>query len=199
MNDKTELQRYETPEGGRKRPRAERQKGKDPKKEHSRRWLFLVVDLLLVAIIIGAVIFIVNALNGSDDRSKETEVRRITYQLEIAGVESDLFAVTGGETVTMDADGLKIGVVEYHDGGQPYTKYIDAVTEVGGKFFVTEIEYPDDVKTYLITVSVDADYEAGVGYFINDSRIAVGRSYRLRIADGVYEAVCVSLQQSAAG
>ncbi len=197
MNDKTELQRHDAAESGRKRVRAERPKGKGPKKEHSRRWLFLVVDLLLLAAIIGAVVFIINVLGSSDNGGSETEGRRITYQLEIAGIESDLFSATGGDSVFL-SNGLQLGVVEYHDGGQPYTQYIDGVVEEGGKYFVTEVEYPEDIKTYLVTISVYAEFEAGIGYSVNDCRIAVGRSYRVRIADGLYDAVCVSLQQNAA-
>lgn len=194
MNEKNELQKHEPVEDGHKHARSEKQKGKAQKKERGRRWLFLVVDLLLLAVIVGAAIFIVSVLTPDSEDSEETEMRQIVYQIEIAGVESDLFTVTGGETVVDAVSGAVIGVVEYHDGGRPYTAYIDSATERDGKYFATEVEYPEDIKTYLVTVRVTADFEAGVGYSADGCRIAVGREYQLRFANYTGSGVCVSLQ-----
>ena len=194
MNDKTELQKHEAAEGGRKRARKEK-KGKGAGAEAGRRWLFLAVDLLLVIAIVGAVIFISVSLNASPADESGTEVRTILYQIEIAGVDADLFGVSGGETVVNAADGSALGVVEYCDDGQTYVKYSDTVSQrEDGKYFVDKIEYPEDIKTYLVTVRVEASYTAGVGYSADGCRLAVGRSYQLRIADHVYTGECVALQ-----
>lgn len=194
MNDKTELQKHEATEGGRKRARKEK-KGRGAGTEAGRRWLFLAVDLLLVVAIVGAVIFISVSLGASSADDAETEVRTILYQIEIAGVDADLFGVSGGETVVNAADGSVLGVVEYCDDGQTYVKYSDTVSQrEDGKYFVDKIEYPEDIKTYVVTVRVEASYTTGIGYSAEGCRLAVGRSYQLRIADHVYTGECVALQ-----
>lgn len=195
MNEKNELVRHDGAEDGAGRRKADPQKGRGPKKERGHRWLFLAVDLFLLLAIVGAVIFIVTALS-SDDTAKDgtTEARRIVYQIELAGVEEGLFTLNGGEAVINAADGSVIGTVEYHDGGRPYAEYIDAATKIDDKYFATKGEYREDLKTYLITVYADADYEASVGYFVEGCRIAVGREYTLRFGSYVCTGVCVSLQ-----
>lgn len=195
MNDKTELQKHEAAEAGRKRVRKEKKKGKNGGTEAGRRWLFLAVDLLLVIAIVGAVVFISISLSPSAADEAGTEVRTVIYQIEIAGVDADLFGVSGGETVINAADGSVLGVVEYCDDGQPYTKYSDSVSQrEDGKYFVDKIEYPEDIKTYVVTVRAQASYLAGVGYYAEDCRLAVGRSYQLRIADHIYTGECIALQ-----
>ena len=54
--------------------------------------------------------------------------------------------------------------------------------------------YPEDMKAYVVTVRADAAFRAGVGYFANGCRLAVGRSYQLRIADYTYTGECIALQ-----
>lgn len=191
MNEKTELQKHEVAEGNRKRPRKDKKKGKG---EGGRRWMFLAVDLFLVAIIVGAVVLITVTLSPSADDGEDAVATTVIYQLEISGVEADLFGVTGGESVIHAADGSVIGVVEYHDGGQIYTEYIGTASERDGKYFADKVTYPEDMKAYVVTVRADAAFRAGVGYFANGCRLAVGRSYQLRIADYTYTGECIALQ-----
>ena len=52
--------------------------------------------------------------------------------------------------------------------------------------------YPDELKTVSVVIVTDAVYESGVGYAVEDCRIAVGRTYQLRFPGFVGSGVCVS-------
>ncbi|MBQ8342116.1 MAG: DUF4330 family protein [Clostridia bacterium] len=196
MNEKNELQKREAVEGVRKRARNDK-KGKGAGAERGHRWLLLVVDVVLLAAIVAAVILIAVALNPTTDTVGEvTEVRTVIYQIELVNVDADLFQVSGGDTVIDAESGNVIGVVEYHDGGRVSADYdSDYATEEGGKYFATKIEHPEGRKTYVVTIRVSADYEAGAGYTVGNCRLAVGRTYRLRFGQYVGSGECILLQK----
>lgn len=176
--------------------------GRGPKREHNRRWLFLLVDVLLLAAIVAAVIFVVSLLTpASVFDETEVEERSITYQIELEGVEIQHFNVQQGDAVIDSATGNVIGHVMNFEG-RDYEVYTDRVTEVvtsaadGEKitYMVDKITYPTDkYKTYTVTVAVDADYIAGIGYSVGDCRIAVGRAYQVRFPGYTDSAVCVAI------
>ena len=199
MNEKTELQKHEGAEVNRKRPRAEKKKGKSSSTDHGRRWLFLAVDLLLVALIVGVVVFITYTVGAASSERDDAEVRSVVYRLEIAGADVDLFDATTGVAVVHVADGTVIGSVDYHDGGQPYVEYVGTATEQDGKYFADKATYPEDLKTYIVTVRVDAEYESGVGYFVGEHRLAVGQKYQIRIGNYACEGECIALQPAVGG
>ena len=86
-----------------------------PKRERrgSRRWLFLVVDVLLLAAIVTAVIFLISLLTPwSIFEGGQGELRSLTYTVEIAGVDGEqLTALQRGDTVTDCKTGAVIGTV----------------------------------------------------------------------------------------
>ena len=186
--ERADVQKHEAA-GGAKRPLGSFQGGRGPQKEHKRRWLFLLVDVLLLAVIVGAVIFIVSLLvPGSVFRSADSEENAITYQLTLQV----------GDTVVDAETGRVIGEVVRFDGRnyEAYTDMAGAVDEVYGSHMVNKITYPEDeYRTITVTVAATADYREGIGYAVEDCRIAIGRSYRVRFASYSDEAVCVGLSE----
>ena len=163
-------------------------------KKNSRHWLFLVVDVLLLAVIVAAIVFIVSLLTPfSLFDSEDTEMRQITYTVEIAGVDRDsLSALKVGDPVTDKETGAVIGVVSAVSS-RAYEEYTDVLTEdkALNSYVVTKVTYPEEFNTVTVTLAVAADYRAGVGYSVEDCRIAVGRTYDLYFPAYAASGVCV--------
>ena len=173
--------------------------GNRPVKEHHRRWLFLLIDVLLLAAIVAAVLFLVSLLtpfslfdNGAD------ETRTVTYTVELAGVRRDaVSALRVGDVVTDKETGAVIGTVTAINA-RAYSVYTDVPSEVKDpvldSYVVTKTEYPEDFNTVEVTISVEADYTAGIGYSVGDCRIAVGRAYELYFPAYAGQATCIEMQ-----
>lgn len=168
-------------------------------REHNRRWLFLVVDIVLLAAIIAAVIFLVTLLTplslGDPDAD---ETRSITYTVELAGVYRDsVSALRVGDTVTDKETGAVIGTVTAINA-RAYTPYTDVPTEekdpVLDSYVVTKAEYPEEFNTVEITIATEADYTVGVGYAVEGCRIAVGRCYELYFPGYTGNVTCIELE-----
>ena len=72
-----------------------------PAKEHNRRWLFLLVDVLFLGAIVAAVIFLVSLLTPFSlfDKGAD-ETRVVTYTVELVGVRREaVSALRVGDTV----------------------------------------------------------------------------------------------------
>ena len=180
------------------KPEKEERRRRAPKreaalgKEGRRRWLFLLVDLLLLASIAAIVIFLVSLLTPWSIFDKDdAETRSITYTVEIAGVDqASLAALERDDVVTDRETGAVLGTV-VDVSIRPYEVWDDtAEGESVGK-----ITYPEEsgLKTVTVTLTVDASYIAGVGYTVGDTRIAVDRTLQLAFRNYAATGVCVSL------
>ena len=166
------------------------------KRDHSRKWLFWTVDVLLILIIVAAILFAVSLLTpfslfGSDGE----EERNIQYTVEFVGVDSDSIAMLKvGDTVTDAKTGSVIGTVVAINN-RPYEVYTD--TPVYDKtldsWIVGTYTYPDSYATVMVTIAVTATYEQGVGYTAEDCRIAVGGSYELRFPCYTASGECIAI------
>ena len=169
-------------------------------KAGQRRWLFILVDVVLLAVIVASVFFLVTLLTPfSIFRSGRDEVRDITYTIELRGLtNAEMETLRAGDVVTDLETGAEIGVItEVHS--RPYTEYTDKYEQNQDpkdpdKWWVVQTEYPDGYKTVTLTVTVSADYQKGVGYSVSDSRIAVGHEFRLSFPKYTGKGVCVELK-----
>ena len=199
--DKVEASAHEAAEARRKRGgQGDFQGGRGPQKGKGRRWLVLLVDILLLAAIVAAVIFIVSLLTPfSVFDTEKNEERDITYRIEMAGVEIEYFNLKIGDAVIDSVTGAEIGKVVAFEG-RDYEAYTDTAgdkNEEYGSHMVDKILYPgDEYQTITVTVAVTADYQSGVGYSAGDCRIAVGRNYQVRFPNYEDNAVCVSIYSS---
>ncbi len=160
------------------------------------RWLFLLVDVVLILAIVGAVFFIVSLLTPfSFSKKEKAELRAVSYTVELAGVSSaTLNALNVGDTVIDAETGALIGTVTavdvrpYETFGQLYEK--DTVV---GSNVVTRITYPDTMATVTVTIVTNASYVANRGYSADNCRIAVGKTFTLCFPEYTGTGVCVSL------
>ena len=172
------------------------------KREGSRRWLFLVVDVLLLAAIVTAVIFVISLLTpwsifGGD----QGEIRSLTYTVEIAGVDQEqLTALQKGDTVTDRRTGEVIGVVTAINNRdyEVYSEHPELKPGVNGEDYyeVVKEQYPGSgLQTVTVTIQVDATYQRGVGYRVGDTRIAAGRELELIFRNYTDTGVCIGLSE----
>ena len=148
-NDAPKLEREEKRHGGAPAPKRERRGG--------RRWLFLVVDALLLAAIVTAVIFLISLLTPwSIFEGGQGELRSLTYTVEIAGVDGEqLTALQRGDTVTDCKTGAVIGTVTAINN-RDYEVYADTPiekTEGDSKYYDPEVflrkfQQPDSPKAF---------------------------------------------------
>ncbi len=175
-------------------PRRDKQK----EGERGRRWMFLAVDIVLVAAIVASAMFLVSLLTPiSFFSSDQKEARVVTYTVELAGVDKGAVeALHIGDTVIDRESGSTLGSVTAVSS-RPYETYTDmpsaALDPVLGSYVVQKKTYPDDFLTITVTLSVEAVYENGVGYRTGDARIAVGRDMELQFSAFVGNGVCVTL------
>lgn len=196
--EKSDAPITEKEEQKKRRPFGRSSADREPGKDHHRRWLFLVVDIVLLAAIVAAVIFLISLLTPFSLFDAEVEEsRNITYTVELPGVYRDsVSALHVGDTVTDKETGAVIGTITAINT-RAYSVYTDVPTEekdpVLDSYVVTKAEYPEEFNTVEITVAVEADYAAGVGYAVDDCRIAVGRMYELHFPGYAGKGTCIEL------
>lgn len=165
-------------------------------KNAKHRWLFLLVDAVLILAIVGAVFFIVSLLTPFSFSGKEkAELRMVSYTVELAGVSSaTLNAMHVGDAVVDAETGASIGTVTAVDV-RPYETFGQLCEEddVLGSYVVTRITYPDTMATVTVTIETSASYVANRGYSANGCRIAVGKTFALCFPEYTGTGVCVSL------
>lgn len=165
------------------------------------RWVFVLIDILLLAAIVAAVLFVVSLITPfSFGKSGDTEKRTITYTVELARVDSaavDAFHI--GDRVTDAQTGATLGTVTAVDVGVCEEYRTDAVATTQdatlGTYVMPKVTYTDSYKTVVLTVTVTADYEAGVGYTADGCRIAVERAYDLHLPAYAGQGVCLALSE----
>ncbi len=170
----------------------------------TRRWGLLAVDILLLVVILAAIFFLVVLLTPFDPfDAAVTEQRTVVYTVELAGVHRDsVQSLRVGDTVTDAETGSVVGEV-VNIASRSYEVYTDLpsqdaeMTDEGDHkiYVVSKKAYPEDFQTVTVTIRITADYESGVGYWADDCRIAVGRSYALRFPSFAGDGVCVTFAE----
>lgn len=169
------------------------------KRERSRRGLLLIADVVLLAVIFAAIFFLVSLLTPfSLFDTVQEETRTVTYTVEFKGVEKDAFAsLRKGDTVIDKESGTVMGIVTDLEP-RKYVVYTDVPTdekdETLDSHVVTKTEYPEEFTTVAVTITVTSDYVSGVGYTVEDCRIAAGREYELNFPGCAGKGTCVEFK-----
>ncbi len=171
--------------------------------DNKRRWLFLSVDILLLVAILAAIFFLVVLLTPFDPfGGAKKEDRMVEYAVEFAGVKRDeVQALQMGQEVIDATTGSVVGEIVNIESRayEVYTTVPSKVTQQEGEhalYLVTKNTYPEEYQTVTVTIRVLAEYEEGVGYYVEDCRIAVGRTYELRFPTFAGEGgVCVTFTE----
>jgi len=172
--------------------------GRDkPQHRDGKKWLFYTVDALLLAAIIATILVIVSLLTPfSIFKDREKEAREVTFAVEMAGVSgAEIAALQIGDTVLDAESGEPLGTITAIDI-RAYEPFTDTPVwdEALQSFVVAKTSYGDEFKTIVITIKASATYEQGVGFTVEDCRIALGRDYELRMPAFTGSGVCVALE-----
>ena len=164
---------------------------KEKKKLKSRarvRRRFNVIDVALLLFIVGMVVLIVNLLSPISffRNMLPGTTYTLEYTVEISNVDVDYVDMVKENDAVMDSVSKKaLGTVIAVDCDTQYSELqYDEQNQVG--ILAT---HPDRYNM-LITITAECTYEEGVGYMVNDQRIAVGEKIALRLPDFVGEGYC---------
>ncbi len=173
-----------------------------PKGKKRGRFNFIDAILIILAVLVaGALVYVfspvslIKNLTGRNTRS-------IQYEIELTDVdEAFIDKIKANDQVLDGVSKGKLGSVTMVDYNTKYSEYrfdeIERKNEVGETvtdYTVTPIEYPNRYNV-IVTIVTDASYEAGVGYSINSTRIAVGEKLYLNFPDYRGEGYCVGITE----
>ncbi len=172
-----------------------RGKQREASRAKTRKGVFLAVDILLLVAIIAAIFFLVVLLTPLNPFKREAKTEcTLLYALELANVESDVIDLLHEGDAVIDAEtGREIGEIQLKDK-RDYTYYSD-VAVPNGDTYVVEKEHVKDRYTVTLIIRADAIYEEGVGYTVDNCRVAVGREYELHFPSYAGRGVCVTLSE----
>lgn len=166
--------------------------------EKKHRASFLLVDLFLLLGVVAVVFMLVLAFTPLDIFGGDTEPRQILYTLEFYAVDKDMeHAFREGDTVTDVKSGAAMGVIT-QVSSRVYETYTETPTdEIVPEFdkYVVQKERNEEWRVVTVTIRVTADYRSGVGYTVDENRIAVGREYELRFPSYTNSGACVSVNK----
>lgn len=166
----------------------ERKKLKKNNKTERVRRRFNIIDavlILLIALVVvvcthllSPIAFFGNLISG--------KTYTLEYTVEISGVSEEYVEMVKENDVAMDSISKKtLGKVIAVDCDTQYSELqYDEQNGVG-----VLATYPDRYNM-LITISAECTYEEGVGYQVNDQRIAVGEKLSLRLPEYLCEGYC---------
>ena len=167
----------------------ERTKSPVNTKHRVRGGKFNLIDFLLIVVvllIIGALVYVFLPTSTIRNITADKTVD-IDYTIEILGVDEQFIEnIKENDTVLDSVSKNSLGTVTAVDYSTQYTelKYdeendIGVLSPVKGKYNVT------------VTIAATADFEAGEGYDVNGTRIAVGEKIYARFPDFVCEGYCI--------
>jgi hypothetical protein len=156
---------------------------KAPKiKKPKKKGIPLVVDILIVVLLLAVV---AAAVYGLYSLGKYFSTRyaqmEITYTLLLRDVDAELVLDQEGECVVLPDSDVYLAEQEgTHEIGQVLSTAVD-LDENGG------------ADVYVV-VRTTADYNYTLGYFVKDTKIAVGKEYLCRFSGLMGKALIVDLQ-----
>lgn len=156
---------------------------KAPKvKKPKKKGVPIVVDILIVLLILGV---IAAAVYGTFTLGQYFSTRYaekdITYTMLICDVDAAYaFDAEGDLVITPESDVYLTGEQGTHTLGKVLS--------------VSSEKNADGTYDLYVTVRTEADYNYTLGYFVNQTKIAVGKSYTCRFSGLVSDALIIELR-----
>ncbi len=156
---------------------------KAPKvKKPRKRSLPIAVDILIVVALIGLIIGAICGIYATINIYSEKYVQRdITYTLYLKNVDAAL---------AYDAESVCVVL----EDSTVFVQQSGESTPVGSVESVVSRACEDATVELFVTVRTVADYDRDNGYFVNETKIAVGKAYSCRFSGLISDAVIVELQ-----
>ena len=111
----------------------------------------------------------------------------ITIQIDKLSNDIDIDLASGDEVLDVVSK-EKLGVLSSNPMIVPFQENIP--NEVSGGI---EVVYSDSYSSVYLTIVAEAD-ESEYGYFVNNSRVAVGKEYEIRISGLEAVGTCISVE-----
>lgn len=149
-------------------------------------WIDILVLVLAAALII---MFVLNFLPGEDQvvyGDKKVTVE-LTIQIDKLSNDIDIDLASGDEVLDVVSK-EKLGVLASNPMIVPFQENIPNENSGG-----IEVVYSDSYSSVYLTIVTEAD-ETEYGYFVNNSRIAVGKEYEIRLAGLEAVGTCISVE-----
>ena len=160
-------------------------------KKTKRKGKFNFIDFLLVLIVLAIIatlvyVFLPTSLIKRVTSDKTLEMQ---YTVEILGVDEQFISnIVENDTVIDSVTKSNIGTVAAVDYSMQYTEL--AYDEENSTGVLTPISGKYNI---VVTISATAEYEEGIGYTVNGTRIAVGEKISARFPNYVCECYCISV------
>lgn len=155
---------------------------------------FNLVDLFLILIALAVVfvmIFVIDPFSIELFDNTEKEVK-LEYTIRIENVENTLInKIAIGNEVVDSSTKTSLGFVSSVENDIPHTEpYYDS--EIG---VVSMMQYENRYDLVVTVTSANATFTEGVGYEVNDRRVAVGTQLYLMFPDFVGTGSCISIRE----
>lgn len=165
--------------------------GGEVKKSSKPRRRFNFIDVLLILLVLAVIFVAVNIVSPMSvmDKLKSETKHTIQYTVEFTGVDNDLLDKIKEKDTVVDAVSKQT---------------LGSVTAVNNHTEYNVLEYNEETDTgvwvkyldkynIIVTVRATATYREGIGYRVNERRIAVGEKMALRFPNFAQEGYCIDL------
>jgi hypothetical protein len=149
-------------------------------------WIDVIVLVLAAALILMFVLDFLPNENKIIYVDKKVTVE-ITIQIDKLSNDIDIDLASGDEVLDVVSK-EKLGVLSSNPMIVPFQENIP--NEVSGGI---EVVYSDSYSSVYLTIVAEAD-ESEYGYFVNNSRVAVGKEYEIRISGLEAVGTCISVE-----
>ena len=159
-------------------------------KSNSVKFRFNWIDLLVLILIAATVLmFVLDFLPGRNQivlGDKKVQIE-ITLQIDKLSNSVEVDLASGDEVLDVLTK-EKLGVLATNPMVVPYQENVPNKNSGG-----IEVVYSENYSSVYLTVTAEAD-ETDYGYFVNNSRIAVGKDYQIRISGLEAVGTCIGIE-----
>ena len=157
------------------------------------RWLFVLVNLLLVLLACVAILFSLYFSDLFMFYDYGGEACEVTYSLELYDASGVLYATALEGATVIDAEsGTVIGTVQSVSLRSASVILPDFKT---GEASVTGT----NAQTVTVTVHATANYRQGDGYYVDSVRLAMNADYYVTVGEYTGQGSCVTLTKTTGG
>lgn len=149
-------------------------------------WIDVLVLVLTAALVLMFVLEFLPNENQVIYGDKKVTVE-ITIQIDKLSNDIDIDLASGDEVLDVVSK-EKLGVLASNPMIVPFQENIPNENSGG-----IEVVYSDSYSSVYLTIVAEAD-ETEYGYFVNNSRVAVGREYEIRISGLEAVGTCISVE-----
>ena len=159
---------------------------------------FNIIDFFILVIVIALVVALIYAFSPWSHIQKliKPNVVAFQYAVELKGVDDEFInLIKAGDSVINSVSKSSMGTIDRIGSVTKSTvlDYVEDRSEDGTimhKGVLTEMPDKYDIIVYISTT---AQYESGVGYTVNGSRVAVGEELFFRFPHFEYNGYCIAI------